>query len=109
MKSPAAAPEFFKTVLQQVCHFKVDVIAGDADTAAYKYCKNQSAKTCTILQLLSCSERCSAKSIRDSHLKTGFTLIMLPRNVPPSSPQQLILIVPLWLFSHGESWLGPES
>ena len=32
---------FFKTVLQQVCHFKVDVIAGDAQAAAYKYYKNQ--------------------------------------------------------------------
>ena len=40
MKLPAAAREFFKTVLQQVCHFKVDVIAGDANAAAYKHCKN---------------------------------------------------------------------
>ena len=28
---------FFKTVLQQVCRFKIDVIAGDANAAAYKY------------------------------------------------------------------------
>ena len=41
MKSPAAARIFFKTVLQQVCHFKVDVIAGDANTAAYRYYNNQ--------------------------------------------------------------------
>ena len=41
MKSPAAVRQFFKTVLQQVCHFKVDVIAGDANAAAYKYYKNQ--------------------------------------------------------------------
>ena len=32
---------FFKTVLQQVYHFKVDVIAGDANAAAYKYYKRQ--------------------------------------------------------------------
>ena len=36
MNSPAAVREFFGTVLQQVCHFKVGVIAGDANAAAYK-------------------------------------------------------------------------
>ena len=35
--SPAAVREFSKTALQQVCHIKVDVIAGDANDAAYKY------------------------------------------------------------------------
>ena len=33
--------QFFRTVLQQVHHFKVDVIAGDANAAAYKYYKRQ--------------------------------------------------------------------
>ena len=28
--APAAVPQFFTTVLQQVCHFMVDVIAADA-------------------------------------------------------------------------------
>ena len=37
MKSPAAIRQFFNTVLQQGCHLKVDVIAGDANAAAYKY------------------------------------------------------------------------
>ena len=36
MNSPAVVRQFFKTVLQQVCHFNVDVIAGDANAAAYK-------------------------------------------------------------------------
>ena len=40
MNAPAAVRQFFKTVLQQVHHFKVDVIAGDAN-AAYKYYKHQ--------------------------------------------------------------------
>ena len=35
MKSPAAVREVFETVLQQVRHFEVDVIAGDAKAAAY--------------------------------------------------------------------------
>ena len=34
MKSPLRVRPFFKTVLQQVHHFKVDVIAGDANAAA---------------------------------------------------------------------------
>ena len=41
MKSPLCARQFFKTVLQQVHHFKVDVIAGDANAAAYTYFKKQ--------------------------------------------------------------------
>ena len=41
MKSPAAGREFFGTVLRQVCHFKIDVIAGDAKAAPHKYYKKQ--------------------------------------------------------------------
>ena len=44
MNSPAAVREFFKTVLQQVYHFKVDVIAGDVNAAAYKNYRNQGYK-----------------------------------------------------------------
>ena len=41
MNSPAAVREFCGTLLQQMCHLKVDVIAGDANVAAYKYYKKQ--------------------------------------------------------------------
>ena len=41
MKSPDAVRQFFQTVLQQVCHFKVDVIAGDVNAATNKNYKNQ--------------------------------------------------------------------
>ena len=41
MKSPLRVRQFFKTVLQQVHHFKVDVVAGDANAAAYKYLRKQ--------------------------------------------------------------------
>ena len=41
MKSPASVRQFFKTLLQQVCPFQVDVIAGDANAATYKYYTNQ--------------------------------------------------------------------
>ena len=41
MKAPYRVRQFYKTVLQQVHHLKVDVIAGDANAPAYKYYKNQ--------------------------------------------------------------------
>ena len=41
MKPPDPVRECFKTVLQQVCHLEVDIIAGDANAGAYKYYKNQ--------------------------------------------------------------------
>ena len=41
MNAPASVRQFFKTVLQQVHHLKVDVIAGDANAATYKYYKPQ--------------------------------------------------------------------
>ena len=41
MNSAAAVRELFGTVLQQVNHFNVDVIAGDANAAACKYCKKK--------------------------------------------------------------------
>ena len=41
MNSPAAVREFFGTMLQQVCHFKVDVMAGDANAGGYKSYKKQ--------------------------------------------------------------------
>ena len=41
MKAPYRVRQFFGTVLQQVYRFKVDVIAGDANAAAYTYNKKQ--------------------------------------------------------------------
>ena len=41
MNAPASVRQCFKTVLQQVHHFKVDVISGDVNAAAYKYNKRQ--------------------------------------------------------------------
>ena len=41
MKAPSRVRQFFKTVLQQVHHFKVDVLAGDANLAAYKFHRKQ--------------------------------------------------------------------
>ena len=52
MKPPDSVRECFKTVLQQVCHFKVDVIAGDANAAAYKVL--QKTRVPRSVQFLSC-------------------------------------------------------
>ena len=41
MNAPVSVKQCIKTVLQQVHHMKVDVIAGDANAAAYKYNKRQ--------------------------------------------------------------------
>ena len=44
-----------------------------------------------------------AKSIRDTHLNAGFTLIFLPVIIRLSFTQQMILIVASWLFFHGKT------
>ena len=80
MNSLAAVTDFFKTVLQQVCHFKVDVIAGDAKAAAHKYYKKQ--------------ER---QDLHDSSVAV-MPLIILPIIIRLSFTQQMILIVALWHF-----------
>ena len=41
MNALGSVRHFFETVLQQVHNFKVDVIAGDANAAAYKYYRRQ--------------------------------------------------------------------
>ena len=41
MKAPYRVRQFFGTVHQKVHHFKVDVIPGDANGAAYKYYEKQ--------------------------------------------------------------------
>ena len=43
MNAPVSVRQFFKTVLQQLRHLKVDIIAGNAN-AAYKYYRNQGYK-----------------------------------------------------------------
>ena len=41
MTAPGSVRKIFKTVLQPVYNFEVDVIAGDANLAAYKFYKRQ--------------------------------------------------------------------
>ena len=46
--------QFFAKVLKKVQHYRVDVIAGDANAAAHKYYRKQSTKICTTPRLPSC-------------------------------------------------------
>ena len=41
MNAPGSVRQFFKPMLQHVHNFKVDVIAGDVNAAAYKYFKKR--------------------------------------------------------------------
>ena len=41
MTAPGSVRKMFKTVLTQVYNFKVDVIVGDANAAAYKFYQRQ--------------------------------------------------------------------
>ena len=52
MTASAATQQFFKTVLQQVHHFKTDVIAGDVNTTACRYYKKASIPRS--VQFISC-------------------------------------------------------
>ena len=53
--------------------------------------------------------RCNVRSIRDTHLNAGFTLIILPKIIRLSFTQQMTWIVVLWLSFHGESQPDSES
>ena len=79
MKPPAAAREFFKMVLQQVRVTLWLMSLREMPTPQHtSTTKVKSTTICTIFHVPSWLERCSARSIRDTHLKAGFTSIILP-------------------------------
>ena len=80
MNSLVAVREFFGTVLQQVCHFKVGVIAGDANDAAYKCCEKQERQDLYV-RFLSCihAKREMQREVNMGHpFERGFTLNIRP-------------------------------
>ena len=109
MNSPAAVREFFKTVLQQVGHFKFDVIAGDANAAAYKYYRNQEYQDLydsPIAVML----REMQREVNNGHpFESGLHIDFPPTIIRLSFTQQMILIVASWLSFHGGSQSDPES
>ena len=85
MKSPASVREFLKKVLEQVCHFKVDDIAGDAQRRCIVVL--QKSRLPRSIQFLSC---CPAQ--RDGEVNTGHTFesklhIAYSTNNHPSAPR----------------------
>ena len=104
---------FCSTIFQNgasttVVALTVDVIAGDANAAAYIYYKSQEYP-----DLYNSSVAVMLREMQ-REVKTGhpfeagfFTLIILPIMILLSFTQQMILIVALWLFSlTSESRLG---
>ena len=94
-KSPAAAREFFKTVLQQVCHFKVDAIAGDGSAAAYRYYKNQeyqdlcNSSVAVMLRVMQREVNTGQPFENRLHIDYSSST----HSSPPRSTQQMILTV----------------
>ena len=107
MNAPVSVQQIIKTVLQQVQHFKVDVITGDANAAAYKYNKRQENQDLHSLSVAIMVREMRREVNTGRHLKAGFTLIILQIIILLSVAQKVILIVALWLFSHGASHLDP--
>ena len=70
MEAPYRVRQFFRTVLQQVHRFKVDVIAGEADAAAYKNYQKQEYQDLY-------NSWCDVRSIRLAHLKADVVLIII--------------------------------
>ena len=96
-------------MLQQVCHFKVDVIAGDANAAAYNYYRSQEYQdlyNSSVAVML----REIQREVNTGHPFEGKPHIDYFTNTHPLSfTQQMILIVAFWLFPHGENLSDPES
>ena len=94
INSFAAVREFCKAFLQQVCHCKVVMSLLEIQTKCYT---SKNTKVCRNPRLHSCDEKCNVRSVRDTHLSGGFTLI-----VRLSFTLQMILNVALWVSFHGE-------
>ena len=108
MTAPAAVRQCFKTVLQQVCHFKVDVIARNVDAAAYKNYQRQEYQdlhnSSVAIMLREMQREVDTGHPFESSLQIDYST----NNHPPQLRAPMILIVALWLFTHRESQSGPD-
>ena len=103
MTAPATVRQFFGTVH----HFKVDVIAGDANAAVYKYYKIQEYQDLHNSSVVVMLREMHVRSTLNANFQADFTLIIVPIIILLSFAQQVILIVASWLLSHGENLLDP--
>ena len=107
MKSPLCVRQFLKTVLQQVHHFKVDVIAGDANAAAYTYFRKQQYQdlyNSSVAVML--RKRQLEVNTGRPYLKADFILIIKPTITFLNLAQQVILIC---CFMAILSWRKPPG
>ena len=109
LNSPAAVRDFFKTVLQPVCHFKVDVIAGDANAAAYKHYKRQEDQDLhdsSVAVML----REMQREVNTGHpFECRLHIDCSANDHPTQLNAATDLLVALWLFFFGDSQPDPES
>ena len=109
MKAPYRVRQCFKTVLQQVHHFKVDVIAGDANAAAYTYYRKQEYQDVYNSPVAGMLREMQREVDTGRPVESRLFIDYYTNNNFLSFAQQVILIVCSWLFSHGENHLDPES
>ena len=108
MTAPTAVQQFFKTVLQQVHHFKVDVITGDVNTTACRNYKKQvfqdlyNSSVVVMLREMQREVNTGRSFESRPHIDYYAKIIFL------SFAQQVISIITTWLFSHEEGHLDPE-
>ena len=109
MKAPYRVRQFFRAVLQQVHHFKVDVIAGDANAAAYKYYKKQEYQDLYNSSVAVMLREMQREVNTGRPFESRLDIVYYTNNHFLSFAQQVILIVASWLFFHGENHLDPEQ
>ena len=98
-------------MLQQVYHFKFDVIAGDANAAAYKYHKKQEHQdlhdSSVAVMLGQMQREVNTRQPFERRLHIDHSTNNHPTQL--HAAKKMKLIVALWLSFHGESQPDPES
>ena len=108
MKAPYRVRQLFGTVLQQVHHFKADVIAGDANAAAYTFYKKQEYQYLYNSSVAVMLREMQREVNTDCPFESGLQSNYYTKNHFLSFAQQVIMIVASWLLSHGENHLDPK-
>ena len=108
MNAPGSVRKIFKKVLQLVYNFKVDIIAGDANSAACMYFRRQEHRDLYNSSVAVMLREMQREVNEGRPLKTRFALIFIIIIIPSISAQQMTLIVASWRSYHGENHQDPE-
>ena len=107
MNAPGSVRKFSRKVLQLVYNFKVDVIAGDANSAAYIYFRREEHQDLYNPSVAVMLREMQREVNEGRPLKTRFALIIIII-IPSISAQQMTLIVASWRSYHGENHQDQE-